>query len=106
MPKINKDALFIIDGSYLLYRSFYAIKPLYTSTGIPTQATYGFCRAIKKLLDTYDPEYIAIAWDSRGKTFRSEIYTQYKATRQKPPNELFPAAIPCNGDIFRVIGIK
>ncbi len=89
MHRISKDALFIVDGSYLLYRSFYAIKPLYTSTGIPTQATYGFCRTIKKLIDTFEPSYIAIAWDSKGKTFRSEMYPAYKATRQKPPSELF-----------------
>jgi DNA polymerase I len=89
MHRISKDALFIVDGSYLLYRSFYAIRPLYTSTGIPTQATYGFCRAIKKLIDDFGPSHIAIAWDSKGKTFRSEMYTEYKATRQKPPNELF-----------------
>ncbi len=89
MHRIKKDALFIVDGSYLLYRSFYAIRPLYTSTGIPTQATYGFCRTIKKLVDDFDPQYIALAWDSRGKTFRNEMYAEYKATRQKPPNELF-----------------
>jgi DNA polymerase-1 len=87
--RIKKDALFIVDGSYLLYRSFYAIKPLYTSTGTPTQATYGFCRTIKKIIDTFDPSHIIIAWDSKGKSFRNDIYTEYKATRQKPPNELF-----------------
>lgn len=89
MHRIAKDALFIIDGSYLLYRSFYAIKPLYNSAGIPTQATFGFCRAIKKLMDTYHPAHMVVIWDSRGKTFRSTVYANYKATRQKPPSELF-----------------
>lgn len=85
----HQKKLFIIDGSYLLYRSFYAIKPLTTATGIPTQATFGFCRAIKKLVDKYDPAYIVVVWDSKGPTFRNEIYADYKATRQKPPNDLF-----------------
>jgi DNA polymerase-1 len=89
MHKIPEDALFIVDGSYLLYRSFYALKPLYTSDGVPTQATYGFCRTIKKFIDKFDPTNIIVAWDHKGKTFRSEIYADYKATRQAPPNELF-----------------
>lgn len=89
MHRIKKDALFIIDGSYLLYRSFYAIRPLYTSAGIPTQAVFGFCRAIKKIIDNFNPSSLIVAWDSRGKTFRNDLYAEYKATRQKPPSELF-----------------
>ena len=89
MLNIPQDALFIIDGSYLLYRSFYALRPLYTSTGIPTQATYGFCRTIKKLIDDFNPTYVAVAWDGKTKTFRNELYADYKATRQAPPSDLF-----------------
>ncbi len=89
MPEIKKDALFIIDGSYLLYRSYYAIKQLKTSSGIPTQAVYGFCRAIKKIIDDFNPTYLVISWDPKGKTFRHEDYPAYKATRQKPPSDLF-----------------
>ena len=89
MPQIEKDALFVIDGSYLLYRSYYAIKQLETSTGIPTQAIYGFCRAIKKIIDTFSPQHLVVAWDSKGKNFRHDQHPSYKATRQKPPNDLF-----------------
>ncbi len=89
MHHIKKDAIFVVDGSYLLYRSFFAIRPLYNSAGTPTQATFGFCRAIKKIIDTYHPEHLVIVWDSKVKTFRHEQYPAYKATRQKPPNELF-----------------
>ncbi|MCK4650647.1 DNA polymerase I [Candidatus Babeliales bacterium] len=90
MPKnIEKNALFLIDGSYLLYRSYYALRPLQTSKGIPTQATYGFCRAIKKLIDDFDPKNVVLVWDSKGPTFRKEIYSEYKAKRQKPPSDLF-----------------
>ncbi len=86
---IKKDALFLVDGSYLLYRSFYAIKPLHTSSGMQVQAIYGFCRTIKKLIDTFDPSRLIVVWDSKGGSFRQEVYTAYKATRQAPPNELF-----------------
>jgi len=89
VPTIDPKALFVVDGSYLLYRSFFAMRPLYTSTGIPTQATYGFCRAIKKLIDDYNPTHIVIAWDGKTKSHRSEIYPAYKATRSKPPSDLF-----------------
>ena len=85
---IHKDALFIVDGSYLLYRSFYAIRPLYTIDGRPTQATYGFVRALKKIIDDYAPRHLVIAWDSKGPTFRNELYTEYKATRQAAPDQL------------------
>lgn len=89
MHRIKKDALFLIDGSYLLYRSYYAIRPLQNSKGIPTQATYGFCRTIKKMIDVFDPKSVVLVWDSKGKTFRTEIYQEYKATRQAPPSDLF-----------------
>jgi DNA polymerase I len=89
MHRIKKDALFLIDGSYLLYRSYYAIRPLQNSKGVPTQATYGFCRTIKKMIDVFDPKGAILVWDSKGKTFRSEIYQEYKATRQAPPSDLF-----------------
>jgi len=86
--RIKKDALFIIDGSYLLYRSFYAIKTLQTSSGQEVQAVFGFCRTINKLLDQFDPRYLVVAWDSRGKNFRHELYSDYKATRMAPPASL------------------
>lgn len=89
VPTIDPKALFVVDGSYLLYRSFFAMRPLYSSNGTPTQAVYGFCRAIKKLIDDFNLSNIIIAWDSKSKSFRSEIYADYKVTRQKPPSELF-----------------
>lgn len=89
MQAVSSNALFVIDGSYLLYRSFYAIKPLHTSSGMPTQAIYGFCRAIKKILDDFKPEHLVVVWDSKVKSFRHTQYPAYKATRQKPPSDLF-----------------
>jgi len=84
-----QKTLFLIDGSSFLYRAYYGLKPLHTSTGVPVQAVFSFCRMIKKLIDTHNPQYIALVWDSKGKTTRHEIFSDYKATRQAPPSDLF-----------------
>lgn len=84
-----QKTLFLIDGSSFLYRAYYGLKPLHTSSGIAVQAVFSFCRTIKKLIDAYGPQYIALVWDSKGKTTRHEIFADYKATRQAPPSDLF-----------------
>ena len=84
-----KKTLFLIDGSSFLYRAYYGMRPLHTAQGVPVQAVYSFCRMIKKLLDTFGPQHIAIIWDSKGKTTRHHMFEQYKATRQAPPSDLF-----------------
>lgn len=84
-----KKTIFLIDGSSFLYRSYYGLRPLHSPKGEAVQAVYGFCRMIKKLIDTFHPEHIALVWDSRGKTTRHEMFEQYKATRQAPPSDLF-----------------
>ena len=89
VEKISKKSVFIIDGSSFLYRSYYAMKPLYTSGGQPVQAVYGFCRMIKKIIEVLAIEHIVIVWDSKGKTWRHELYQNYKATRQAPPSDIF-----------------
>lgn len=88
ISEISPNALFIIDGSYLLYRSYYGLSELKTSTGIPTQAIYGFVRTLKKIIDHYNPQSLVVVWDGKQKTFRSEIYAEYKATRQAAPSDL------------------
>ena len=84
-----KKTLFLIDGSSFLYRAYYGTRPLHTKTGIPVQAVYSFCRMIKKLIDAFKPEYMAVVWDSKGKTTRHEMFPEYKAQRQAPPSDLF-----------------
>jgi DNA polymerase-1 len=88
MQRIEKNALFVIDGSSFLFRAYYGLRPLHTQSGIPVQATYGFCRMLKKLITDFEPRHMVLVWDSRGKTFRSEIYEDYKANRQAPPSDL------------------
>ncbi|HEV2917470.1 MAG TPA: DNA polymerase I [Candidatus Babeliales bacterium] len=84
-----KKTIFLVDASSYLYRAYYSIKPLHTPDGTPVNAVYGFCRMIKKLLDTFKPQYMALVWDSKGKTVRHERYPEYKVTRQAPPSDLF-----------------
>jgi DNA polymerase I len=84
-----KKTIVLIDGSSFLYRAYYSLRPLHTPQGIPVQAVYSFCRMIKKIIDTFKPEYLALVWDSKGKTVRHEIYSHYKETRQEPPRDLF-----------------
>jgi len=84
-----KKTIFLIDGSSFLYRAYYSLRPLHTPNGIPVQAVYSFCRMIKKLITTFNPQYIALVWDSKGKTTRHEVFKDYKATRQAPPSDLF-----------------
>lgn len=84
-----KKTVFLIDGSSFLYRAYYGLRPLHTITGEPVQAVYSFVRMIKKIITTFSPEYIALVWDSKGKTTRHEMYPDYKATRQAPPSDIF-----------------
>ena len=58
---------FIIDGSSCIYRAFHAITGLATSKGLPTNATYGFIQTLRKILKTYEPDYMAIAFDVKGR---------------------------------------
>src|SRR5947209_8124635 len=79
----------MIDGSSFLYRAYYALKPMHTPQGDVVHAVYGFCRMLKKITEQFKVNYCLIAWDSRGVSARSEIYTAYKATRQAAPSDLF-----------------
>lgn len=89
ISNIKKNALFLIDGSYLLYRSYFALPPLHTPEGKPINALFGFCRTLNAMLNHLTPEHIAVVWDSKGgSTERKEIFAEYKATRQAPPSDL------------------
>jgi DNA polymerase I len=85
----SKKTVYLIDGSSFLYRAYYGLRPLHTPSGMPVQAVYSFSRMIKKVLDSFKPEFLGLVWDSRGETVRHKIYPEYKATRQEPPSDLF-----------------
>ena len=85
-----KKSIYVIDGSAIIYRSYFAFKnrPLINSKGENTSAIFGFLRTIISLLDRFKPEYFVITFDEREPTFRHEIYKEYKATRDKMPEDL------------------
>ncbi len=86
---MDNKRLFILDGTSLIYKSFHAIPHTFTSPdGAPSNAVYGFAVTLRKILKTYSPDYIAVAFDLRGPTFRHEIYPEYKAGRPPMPDEL------------------
>ena len=86
MPDRHK--LFLIDGSSYLFRAFYAIRHLSNSKGLPTNATFGFTQMLLKVLKEHRPDYLAVIFDSKAPTFRSEVYKEYKANRPAMPEGL------------------
>ncbi len=89
MPDSSEQKkLFIIDGSACIYRAFHAIPVFMTSKGQPTNAVYGFTQTLRKIIAEYAPDYIVIAYDSKGPTFRHELREDYKATRPPMPDDL------------------
>ncbi|MBR83867.1 MAG: DNA polymerase I [Magnetovibrio sp.] len=82
--------VFLIDGSGFLFRAFHALPPMTRDDGTPVNAVFGFTKMVMKLIDETDADYIAVIFDRARKTFRSEIYADYKANRPPPPDELIP----------------
>ncbi len=80
----------LIDGSGFIFRAFHALPPMTRSDGTPVNAVYGFANMLMKLLDEIDAERIAVVFDYSGKTFRNDIYPEYKANRPPAPEELVP----------------
>ena len=80
--------LYLVDGSSYLYRAFHALPPLTNSRGEPTGAVLGVVNMLVKFLKDYDPEHIAVVFDAPGRTFRDELFEQYKAHRPPMPDDL------------------
>jgi len=86
MPK--SETIILVDGMYLLFSSFYANRNMRTLKGEPTGAIYGFITRVEALIREFQPQRLAVAFDSAEKTFRHKIYEPYKAKRLAPPEEL------------------
>ncbi len=84
----KKPPLILVDGSSYLFRAFHALPPLTNSKGQPTGAVYGVINMLNKLVTEYKPEQIAVVFDAKGKTFRNDLYTEYKANRPPMPDDL------------------
>ncbi|MFA5128960.1 MAG: 5'-3' exonuclease H3TH domain-containing protein [Patescibacteria group bacterium] len=94
----------IIDGNAILHRAWHALPPLTTPTGEMVNAAYGFTLILMKALKDIQPKYAAVTFDRKEKTFRHEMYTEYKATRVKQPDELY-AQIPIIKKIVTAFGM-
>lgn len=96
--------ILLVDGSSYLYRAFHAMPPLTNSNGKPTGAVYGVVNMLKKLIADYQSEQVAMVFDAKGKTFRDDLYKQYKANRPSMPDELREQIEPLH-NIVKALGI-
>jgi DNA polymerase-1 len=86
--KTSKTFL-VLDGNALLHRAWHAIPPLTTRDGLVVNAAYGFAMILEKMMETHKPDYMAVAWDLPGATFRHELFKEYKAQRERKEQELY-----------------
>jgi DNA polymerase I len=84
----NKPLFILIDASSYFFRAYHALPPLTNSKGHPTGAVYGVINMIRRLIKDYEPDYLGVVFDSKGKTFRDDLYAEYKANRDETPDEL------------------
>lgn len=97
-------SIVLIDGSSYLYRAYHALPPLTNKTGEPTGALHGVLTMIQKLLREEQPDNVAIIFDAPGKTFRNELYTEYKSNRPPMPDELRSQIQPIK-DAIKAMGL-
>ncbi|MCG8709634.1 DNA polymerase I [Brenneria sp. 4F2] len=88
MAQIAENPLILVDGSSYLYRAYHAFPPLTNSAGEPTGAMYGVLNMLRSLLAQYHPSHVAVVFDAKGKTFRDELFENYKAHRPPMPDDL------------------
>ena len=109
----TRPDLVLVDGSSYLYRAFHALPPFSNSRGEPTGAVFGVLNMLNKFLKDYEPERIAVVFDAPGKTFRDELFAEYKAHRPPMPDDLraqiqpLAEAIPALGlPLLRIPGVE
>jgi DNA polymerase-1 len=105
MPlKDPSRTLVLVDGSSYLYRAYHALPPLTNSRGEATGAVYGVTNMLRTLLREYEPRYVAVIFDARGRTFRDELFEHYKANRPPMPDDLASQTEPLHA-IVRAMGL-
>jgi DNA polymerase-1 len=100
----SKKPIILVDGSSYLYRAFHALPALMNSKGFPTGAVYGVVNMLKKLVADYQSDHLAVIFDAKGKTFRDDLYADYKATRKETPPDLVVQIEPIH-NIIRAMGL-
>ncbi|AMK77222.1 MULTISPECIES: DNA polymerase I [Methylomonas] len=98
------NKLILVDGSSFLFRAFHAVPPLTNAQGEPTNAVYGVSNMLRKLINDYNTPYITVVFDAPGKTFRHDLYDQYKAHRPPMPDDLRVQIAPLH-DLIRSLGL-
>ncbi|MCG9697988.1 DNA polymerase I [Shewanella sp. Isolate11] len=104
MPNIAENPLILVDGSSYLYRAYYAPPHLTNSKGEATGAVYGVINMLRSLLKQYKPSQMAVVFDAKGKTFRNDMYADYKAHRPPMPDDLRSQIDPLHR-IIRALGL-
>lgn len=105
LESIEKDKLLIIDGNSLAFRAFYALPPLSNFEGVVSNAVFGFCNMLVKAIEEIKPKYIAVAFDYGKKTFRNEMYEDYKGNRKETPVDL-KLQFPILKEILKAMNIS
>ena len=99
-----QKTLCLVDGSSFLFRAYHAVPPLTNSKGEPTNAIYGVSNMLRKLLSEYKTDYVTVVFDAAGKTFRNELYADYKAHRPAMPDDLRVQIAPLH-QLIRAMGL-
>jgi len=100
----RRDRLILVDGSSFLFRAYHAIPPLTNAKGEPTNAVYGVSNMLRKLIADYHSDYITVVFDAPGKSFRNDLYDQYKAHRPSMPDDLRVQIAPLH-NLIRAMGL-
>jgi DNA polymerase I len=103
MKKTKK--FIIVDGNAIVHRSFHALPPMTSKNGQMVNAVYGFITTLFKAIKEFKPEYLAVTFDRKEKTFRHEVYKDYKANREKQVDELYDQ-IPIIQEVLKVLNVK
>ncbi|MGR8930011.1 MAG: DNA polymerase I [Gammaproteobacteria bacterium] len=104
MSDSTANKLILVDGSSFLFRAFHAVPPLTNADGLPTNAVYGVSNMLRKLINDYATPYFAVVFDAPGKTFRHELYEQYKAHRPPMPDDLRVQIQPLH-ELIKALGL-
>ncbi|PWW05423.1 DNA polymerase I [Mangrovibacter plantisponsor] len=104
MAQIADNPLILVDGSSYLYRAYHAFPPLTNSAGEPTGAMYGVLNMLRSLLLQFNPSHAAVVFDAKGKTFRDELFENYKSHRPPMPDDLRVQIAPLH-EMVRAMGL-
>jgi DNA polymerase I len=104
MPQQTQKRLILVDGSSFLFRAYHAIPLLTNPQGVPTNAVYGVSNMLRKLIADYQSDYITVVFDAPGKSFRNDLYDQYKAHRPPMPDDLRVQIEPLH-HLIRTMGL-